>query len=144
VKKSELKRRVGLKSSSGPAKRGAVKKVNAKRRASRFRRNFHSEAFVCFTRGCCCAFCGSCEFVVNGHVQHSRGAGGGWRAILPVCGLCDVIWETRGRKTFLVGWGLTTDDIPTLLKAHHEAAINAGVITRDELLGQSTNNKEEE
>jgi hypothetical protein len=119
-------------------RRGAPLRVrNARRAALRFRRNFHSEAFVCFTRGCACAFCGSVEYVVNGHAQHSRGAGGDWRVVLPVCMLCDCGWEALGRETFLKALGLTLDDVPTLLKAHHERAIAAGVITRDELAGGS-------
>lgn len=64
-----------------------IRPINPERRARLFARNFHSEAFVRWTHRQPCIACGARRFIHCAHVR-SRGAGGTWRDIVPLCESC--------------------------------------------------------
>jgi hypothetical protein len=145
VKRSELKRRTPIKSSSGPAKRGTVKRVNKRRRAERFTEAFGLKAS--WIRGLSCvvgATCKSecrvvgfrqlrvvivkCVGVVDAAHTKSRGAGGDSTHLIPLCTAHHHEQHTRGVETFAAKYGLDLEKLATKYEA-------------DWQLWQSTNNK---
>jgi hypothetical protein len=126
VKRSELKRRTPITSSSGPAKRGTVKRVNKRRRAERFTEAFGLKAS--WIRGLSCvvgATCKSecrvvgfrqlrvvivkCVGVVDAAHTKSRGAGGDSTHLIPLCRKHHHEQHAVGIKTFATKYGLDLD-----------------------------------
>lgn len=107
-----MKRRAPLRSDPEKARqwrdrsRGRLKRkapmagVNRRRRRERFRRAYHSVAFVMFLRWNGCAVPG-CE-LGEIHVHHlkSRGAGGTWEDTVPLCGFHHRLWHQVGPQAF--------------------------------------------
>lgn len=100
-------------------KRTPIRKRNSARAKLAFLRNFHSVRRVNWIRSLACAFCGSRYLVRNAHMT-SRGAGGDYTRILPLCQNCDERW-TLGRKTFLAVLGLSWEDVEAKLAAVNQA-----------------------
>lgn len=97
VDDSAMMRRTPLKPGPGPKRRTAVKKRNAKRLRETRARQFgpHAER----VRALPCCACGARPPSQPHHVK-SRGAGGTWRDLVPLCGYCHLIIHAIGAKSF--------------------------------------------
>ena len=78
-----MKRKAPLSRKSRPKARKPLPKVNAKRKASEFVKCFGSRARVAAIKTLPCVVCGKWPSE-NAHAR-SRGAGGTWRHVIPLC-----------------------------------------------------------
>lgn len=105
---SPLKRKRAMKRGPIESRRGGVWPVrprikpNAKRKAKKFTRNYHSSAFVKWTKRQPCATCGELRFDSEGeglnvtsHVKArgNGGCGGTWRDTISQCTDCHAAFE---------------------------------------------------
>jgi 5-methylcytosine-specific restriction endonuclease McrA len=81
-----------------PKRRTPLKRQNAARRAKRFASGFGSVARVEWMQGLPCAACGARPSECA-HVR-SRGAGGDWRDVVPLCMTCHRLQHEEGVHTF--------------------------------------------
>lgn len=103
--------------------RTPIRKRNPKRAAWKFERNFHSVAYVEFTKSRPCWSCGSCREIETSHVLEGRkmgGCGGDWTVTAPQCRTCHREWGA-GPDRFLRARGWTWDHAERAV-AEHQAA----------------------
>jgi hypothetical protein len=92
-------------------KRAPVNPVNRERRAERWADGYHSGEFVEWVKShpCCVPACGRADIEVA-HVR-SRGAGGSWQNVVPLCGAHHRRSHTEGIKTFERSIGFPLADV---------------------------------
>lgn len=111
LRRTPLKARSGL-SRTGPIQRKArLNPRNAERAAKRLERDFGTEAFRSWVRGLGCSVpsCGSTD-VELAHAR-SRGAGGDWTMIAPLCHTHHALAHTIGQRTFEQRFGFELLDV---------------------------------
>lgn len=78
-----------------------------------FARAYHSEAYVLAVKKLACSVPGCDRWPVDAaHGEHSKGASGDWRSILPLCSGLDGHHReqhTLGRRTFEAKYGLSLE-----------------------------------
>lgn len=103
-RKTPLKAREGLKRASGASKPskplGPTSPRSRRRKRARFERQYFSVERVEFIKGLRCVYCSRspCE----NHHEPTRGAGGVYTDISPLCPGCHFMRHRYGAKTF---WG---------------------------------------
>lgn len=82
-------------------RKSRLKRVNQARKAQKWTRQFHSHARVSFVKSQTCVACGALPPCENHHVV-SRGAGGTFEDIVPLCVSChrELHGPNGGIKTF--------------------------------------------
>lgn len=111
VRRTALKARKPLARSGPPKRKTRIAPVNPNRAAARLERDFGSEAFRAWVRGLGCSVpsCGSAD-VELAHAR-SRGAGGDWTMIAPLCHAHHQLAHTIGQRTFEARFGFELLDV---------------------------------
>ena len=102
-------RRSPLPPGEPPKRKTPIKRTNRRRKAKRFVDGFGSPERVAWIQAMPCAACGAIPSECA-HVR-SRGAGGGWADIVPLCAPCHRAQHSEGVATFAARRGLDLDAV---------------------------------
>ena len=84
-----------------PLKRSArINPVNVERKAEAFKQDYHSEEFVQWVHSLGCSVAGCRETKIEAAHAVSRGAGGTWADVLPLCQVHHQLSHTLGATNF--------------------------------------------
>ena len=93
-----------------PLRRTRIKKVNPKRRKELFKRNFHSKERVEKINNMSCSVIGcKNKNIANAHMK-SRGAGGDYKSIIPLCHQHHQEEHQIGNGVFLRKYGINVKE----------------------------------
>lgn len=90
-------------------RRKPLKRVNPERRARNFAKHYLSEEYVWWIHSLPCLGCGGGRGDIHAAHVRSRGAGGTWRDIIPLCADCHHTQHTQGWGELESLYGLTKD-----------------------------------
>jgi hypothetical protein len=104
-------RRTPLKASKPIRRTAHLRRVNPERVAKRLERDFGTEAFRAWLRGLGCSVpsCGSSDIEIA-HAR-SRGSGGDWTMVIPLCNGHHRLAHTIGQRTFERRFGFEMLDV---------------------------------
>jgi len=77
---------------------GLINKINAARRSKRFKRYYHSEAYVVAVKATPCCVCG--RRPTHSHHLRSKAAGGTVKDLVPLCERHHSEFHNTGTRTF--------------------------------------------
>lgn len=95
-----MKRTTWLRRLTGLSRRTPLRKRNPERKRSRWHEQFGSIGRVMAINALSCAVPGCRGGPCENHHLVSRGAGGTWEDVIPLCGLHHLEWHRLGRATF--------------------------------------------
>jgi hypothetical protein len=111
LRRTPFNRRTPLKASKPIRRTAHLRRVNPERVAKRLERDFGTEAFRAWLRGLGCSVpsCGSSDIEIA-HAR-SRGAGGDWTMVIPLCNGHHRLAHTIGQRTFERRFGFEMLDV---------------------------------